>query len=122
VWRACAELDRPDLVLWMSASASGLPVAVEVELTVKGSARLRAICSAWARAHRVAGVLYLVSPEAAGPVAAAMEGLNAAGRVSLLPIDALEEGRGRIPALVDARAAGPAYSPDPPAEGPCRKP
>ena len=41
----------------------GLPVAVEVELTIKAPRRLAEICRAWARSRRVAGVLYLAPAE-----------------------------------------------------------
>src|SRR3954463_14486931 len=39
-------LRRPDLVLFPDTA---LPVAVEVELSVKAAGRLQAICRAWAR-------------------------------------------------------------------------
>jgi hypothetical protein len=48
---------RPDLVL--VPERGGLPIAVEVELTVKAPERLQAICRAWARERSVAGVLYI---------------------------------------------------------------
>ena len=55
-------LHRPDLVLLRRPRRRlALPVAVEVELTVKAPQRLRAICRAWARCSQVAGVVYLVS-------------------------------------------------------------
>jgi len=85
-----AAVHRPDLVLWTDACPAGLPVAIEVELTVKGAVRLRAICRAWARTEGVAGVLYLVSAQTAGPVGRALQHASARGRVSLLAIDALE--------------------------------
>ncbi len=53
-------LHRPDLVLWPKRPEEGLPVAVEVELTIKAPRRLLGICLAWARCRSVAGVLYLV--------------------------------------------------------------
>ena len=58
-------LHRPDLVLWPQDAEQrrGLPVAVEVELTVKAPRRLAEICRAWARCRCVAGVLYLAPPE-----------------------------------------------------------
>ena len=68
--RACAAraggaplLHRPDLVLWPAERRRALPVAVEVELTVKAPRRLLEICRAWARCRCVAGVLYLAAPE-----------------------------------------------------------
>lgn len=88
---AGSPIHRPDLVLWASGLPNGLPIAIEVELTVKGSDRLRGICSAWARARCVAGVIYVVSPEAAGPVAAAIEHAKGSGRVSLLALEALQD-------------------------------
>jgi hypothetical protein len=77
-------------VLWRTASPSAPPVAVEIELTIKGSARLLAICRAWARARCVAGVIYVVSPQAARPVATAIEQAGAAGRVVLLALESLD--------------------------------
>ena len=57
-------LHRPDLVLWpagpsgtVDAGSSQLPVAVEVELTVKAPRRLLEICRAWARCRIVDGVI-----------------------------------------------------------------
>jgi hypothetical protein len=56
-------LHRPDLVLWPAEPADGLPVAVEVELTIKAPRRLTDICRAWARCRAIAGVLYVAPPE-----------------------------------------------------------
>lgn len=58
-------LHRPDLVLWPQEPAAGLPVAVEVELTIKAPRRLTDICRAWARCRTVAGVLYIAPAEVA---------------------------------------------------------
>jgi hypothetical protein len=52
-------LHRPDLVVWPVAGAQGLPLAVEVELTVKAPRRLAEICRAWARSRQVEGVIYI---------------------------------------------------------------
>jgi hypothetical protein len=82
-------LHRPDLVLWPIDGDSALPVAVEVELTVKAPRRLTAICRAWARCRCVAGVLYLVSPEVEHALARAIERADAAGRVATAPLAAL---------------------------------
>ena len=49
-------LRRPDLVLFPPDTA--LPIAVEVELSVKASRRLEAICRAWARCRLVSEVRY----------------------------------------------------------------
>lgn len=76
---------RPDLVLWPCASpAGGLPVAVEVELTVKSPRRLLAICRAWARARCVAGVMYIASPQAIDPVGRAIADARAHERIALI--------------------------------------
>jgi hypothetical protein len=48
-------LRRPDLVLFPPDPA--LPIAVEVELSVKGARRLEAICRAWALPARLRGAL-----------------------------------------------------------------
>jgi hypothetical protein len=52
-------LRRPDLVLFPDAA---LPVAVEVELSVKAAGRLAAICRAWARCRLVSEVRYYAPP------------------------------------------------------------
>src|SRR6202035_3264491 len=52
----------PDLVLWPS-DGDGAPVAIEVELTIKGRRRLAGICRAWARCRSIAGVVYLAPPD-----------------------------------------------------------
>ncbi len=80
---------RPDLVLWPRDPAGGLPVAVEVELTVKAPERLAAICRAWARARCVAGVLYLAPPEVQRAVQRAIEKAHAHERVVVVSLDAL---------------------------------
>jgi hypothetical protein len=82
---------RPDLVLWPEDPAGGLPVAVEVELTVKAPERLAAICLAWARARCVAGVLYLAAPEVERAVQRAIEKAHAHERVVVVPLEALPE-------------------------------
>jgi len=83
-----ARLHRPDLVLWPSAGGA-LPVAVEVELTVKAPRRLLEICGAWARCRCVSGVVYLLTPETRVPVARALEHAHAAAQVVLVDLDAL---------------------------------
>lgn len=84
-------LHRPDLVLWPIGSDDGLPVAVEVELTVKAPRRLLAICRAWARCRCVAGVLYLATPEVRRPLGRAIAGAQAGDRIALVALAALEE-------------------------------
>jgi hypothetical protein len=80
---------RPDLVLWPADPAAGLPVAVEVELTVKAPERLVEICRAWARARCVAGVLYLAPPEVERALLRAIDRAHAHERVLAVPLDAL---------------------------------
>ena len=89
-----AALHRPDLVLWPNGEDDGLPVAVEVELTIKAPRRLVDICIAWARCRCVAGVLYLVAPEVERPLAVAIDRARARARIALVPLDALPLKRG----------------------------
>jgi len=101
-----AQLHRPDLVLWPPLHES-LPVAVEVELTVKAPRRLLEICIAWARCRCVAGVLYVAASEVLQPVSRAIARAQAGERIVVLPLDAL---------LGSTRTAGPA-APDSPVAG-----
>jgi hypothetical protein len=80
---------RPDLVLWPVDPNGGLPVAVEVELTVKAPERLAAICRAWARARCIAGVLYLAPPEVERAVRRAIDRAQARERVVVVPLETL---------------------------------
>jgi hypothetical protein len=82
-------LHRPDLVLW--PRAGGLPVAVEVELTVKAPRRLLEICTAWSRCRCVAGVLYLASREARRPLERALREAHAGAQIALLDVAELLE-------------------------------
>lgn len=82
-------LHRPDLVLWPRGADAGLPVPVEVELTVKAPQRLANICRAWARCRSVAGVLYLAAPEVEPALRRAIEKADASERVVVVPLDAL---------------------------------
>ncbi len=84
-----ALLHRPDIVLWSDRLPEELPVAVEVELTVKAPERLLKICRAWARCRCVAGTLYLAAPDVARPLARAIERAHAGGRIALVGLDAL---------------------------------
>jgi hypothetical protein len=86
-------LHRPDLVLWPKESGGELPVAVEVELTIKAPRRLLGICRAWARCRCVAGVLYLAPPEVQRPLRRAVAGAHAEERVVVLGLDALPDRR-----------------------------
>jgi hypothetical protein len=82
-------LHRPDLVLWPVQPDPWLPVAIEVELTVKAPRRLFEICLAWARCSSVAGVLYVASGVVERPLARAIASAQAAGRIVVVPLDAL---------------------------------
>jgi len=82
-------MHRADLLLWPSSPA-GLPIAVEVELTVKAPRRLREICRGWARCRGVAGVLYLAAPEAERALARAIESVAARERIVVIPLAVLE--------------------------------
>jgi hypothetical protein len=82
-------LHRPDLVLWPQGPGERLPVAVELELTVKAPARLAEICRAWARAGCVAGTLYLAGEHVERPLRRAIERAGASERIALVPLAAL---------------------------------
>jgi hypothetical protein len=88
------QLHRPDLVLWPDAAVEDLPVAVEVELTVKAPRRLAGICRAWARCRGVAGVLYLVAPQVRGALERAVAQAQAGERIVVVALDALPRSRG----------------------------
>lgn len=80
------QLHRPDLVLWPDAAAGGLPVAVEVELTVKSRRRLEQICTAWARCRLIAGVIYLAKPDVEAPLRRAIDAACAQRSVAIVPL------------------------------------
>jgi len=80
---------RCDLLLVPVSPERGLPVAVEVELTVKAPARLTAICRAWARCRHLAGVLYVAPPDVASAVRRAVCRANAQERIAIVELDAL---------------------------------
>lgn len=81
-------MHRPDLVLW-PGTGGGLPVAVEVELTIKAHWRLVEICRAWARSRAVAGVLYLAPADVERALLRAIEQAHASERIVVLPLDSL---------------------------------
>ncbi len=85
-------LHRPDLVLWPEESISSLPVAVEVELTIKAPRRLVAICRAWARCRTIAGVLYIAPPEVKRALERAIVRAQAHERIVVVGFDALPGG------------------------------
>jgi hypothetical protein len=84
-----AGVHRPDLVLLPQRVPDGLPVAVEVELTVKAPRRLHDICLAWARAGCVAGVLYLAPADVRRALARAVRSAAAGERIAVLGLDAV---------------------------------
>jgi hypothetical protein len=90
-YRSGGSRHRPDLVLWPIDSAGGLPVAIEVELTIKAPERLAAICRAWARARCVAGALYLAPPGVERAVQRAIDRAQAQERVVVVPLNAFSE-------------------------------
>ncbi|HTU78787.1 MAG TPA: hypothetical protein VMF09_08515 [Solirubrobacteraceae bacterium] len=85
--RGAQLLHRPDLVLWPDGPHELLPVAIEVELTVKAPQRLLAICMAWARCRCVAGTVYLAAAGVQRPLARAIERAGANERIALVPVD-----------------------------------
>jgi len=80
---------RCDLVLAPAGLEGGLPVAVEVELTIKAPARLTSICLAWARSRHLAGALYIAPADAARAVRRAVQRANAQRRIAVVELDAL---------------------------------
>jgi len=85
---AADRLHRPDLVLWPHTPGA-LPVAVEVELTIKAPRRLAGICRAWTRCPLVSGVLYLAGDRVQPALERAIEKAGARERVVVLPLTAL---------------------------------
>jgi len=83
-------LRRPDLVLFPPDPA--LPVAVEVELSVKPAGRLQAICRAWARCRLVSEVRYYAPPHVGRAVSRAVSVVHAHDTIRILSLDeALKE-------------------------------
>ncbi len=72
-----------------------LPVAVEVELTVKAPRRLTGICRAWARSRCVAGVLYLAATEVERAVQRAIEQAHAHEQVVVVPLECVARSASR---------------------------
>jgi hypothetical protein len=82
-------LHRCDLVLWPEAHARELPIAVEVELTVKAPVRLAAIARAWARNREIAGVLYLAQPNVARALQRAVDRAQAHECIAIVELQSL---------------------------------
>jgi hypothetical protein len=93
--RGRRRLHRPDLVLWpgeqSGGQSGGLPVAIEVELTLKTPRPLGAICRAWARCQEVAGVLYVAAPLVEPTLRRTIAAACAGERVWVLPLRALAQ-------------------------------
>ena len=83
---------RPDLVLCPARADGGLPVAIEVELSMKAPRRLADICRAWARARHVAGVIYLAPPDVERALERAVELVRGGQRIVVAPLGALAGG------------------------------
>lgn len=87
---------RPDFV-WFHDQGSA-PVAVEVELSVKGARRLDQILRNYARHRGYAQVLYLVAPAAGQAVRSAVERARADDIVTVEPLPHLGDRLHLIPA------------------------
>ena len=84
-------LRRPDLVLF-PRDGTALPVAVEVELSVKAAGRLDAICRAWARCRLVSEVRYYAPPHVARAISRAVSAVHAHDAIRILSLEeALKE-------------------------------
>jgi hypothetical protein len=79
------ERHRPDLVC-VALERRALPIAVEVELTVKAPERLAAIVRGWARSRRVAGVVYYATPAVVRALGRAIDAEQAAPAVAVLDL------------------------------------
>jgi hypothetical protein len=108
---------RPDLLLRPNSPADGLPVAVEVELSAKSAAWLRAICVAWNSCPGVAGVLYLAAPCVLEPLRRAIEGANAERRIVVVPLDGSDVPTLRRREFYRPQPAAGAYGPARPRVG-----
>ncbi len=86
-------LHRPDLVLWSmsheSVAEAPLPIAVEVELTVKAPSKLLEICRAWARCDCVEAVAYFAAPHVLRPLGRAIAKAHAEEWIVVLDLEAL---------------------------------
>ena len=82
-------LHRPDLVLCPHDPDGGLPLAVEVELTIKSPERLVEICRAWARCRTIAGVIYFAPEDVQRALRRAVAKVRAFEQVVIVPLDSL---------------------------------
>jgi hypothetical protein len=83
------QLHCPDLVLWPPAGARGLPLAIEVELTIKAPRRLAEICRAWARSRHVEGTLYIAPAEVRRALERAIVAAQAGERIVVVPLETM---------------------------------
>lgn len=84
-----SRLHRPDLVLCPHDPDGGLPLAVEVELTIKSPERLIEICRAWARCRTIAGVIYFAPEDVQRALRRAVAKVRAFEQVVIVPLDSL---------------------------------
>jgi hypothetical protein len=77
-------LHRPDLAV---EGPGGKVASIEIELSIKSSSRLAAICRSWARARHIDRVYYLATPGPAGAVKRAARSAHATNRVRVLAIE-----------------------------------
>ena len=96
-------LRRADLVL-MPRDDHRRPVAVEVELAVKGARRLDAICRAWARCRLIDHVRYYASPAAGRAVARAAARVHADDVIEIYSLDKTLKGEADVRELARAVA------------------
>jgi hypothetical protein len=82
-------LHRPDLVIWPIAGTRGLPLAVEVELTIKAPRRLAEICRAWARSRHVEGALYIAPVDVRRALERAILAARASERIAVVPLETM---------------------------------
>lgn len=82
-------LHCPDLVLYPHDLDGGLPLAVEVELTIKSPERLIEICRAWARCRTIAGVIYFAPEDVQRALWRAVAKVRAFEQVVIVPLDSL---------------------------------
>ena len=89
-------LRRADLILIPYERNGRRPVAIEVELAVKWSRRLEAICRAWVRCRLVDHVRYYASPAAARAVARAVERVQAHDVIEIYSLDETLKGEADV--------------------------
>ena len=89
-------LHRPDLAV---EGPGGKVVSIEIELSIKSSSRLAAICRSWARARHIDRVYYLATPGPANAVERAARSAHATNRVRVLAIE-------EIPRLIHELTTG----------------